>query len=133
VLPAIVDVTAEMAHWRPHPAQHTIAEIVGHIAYWKDFTATALRGEKPAYSEALNWPQVESSADAWRRTRTELGAAHRRLMSALRALTPNRLADRVYRRVTVLDLAIDIATHDSYHVGQIYVLRHAYEARHAAK
>src|SRR3972149_3221037 len=34
IRPALEGLTAAEAHWRPVPAQHTIAEIAWHMAYW---------------------------------------------------------------------------------------------------
>ncbi len=42
VRPALEGVSAELAGWRPHPEQHTIAEIALHMAYWKDAVGARL-------------------------------------------------------------------------------------------
>lgn len=67
VAPALEGVTGEMASWRPVPDQHTIGEIVAHLAYHAELGEQRLRG------------------GAWE--------------------------------------YVDIATHDSYHAGQIFVLK----------
>lgn len=44
VEPALEGVTWEIASWRPAPDQHTIAEIVAHLAYHTELVVKRLRG-----------------------------------------------------------------------------------------
>lgn len=129
---AIKDLTAESAHWRPQPDQHNIAETALHMAYWKDAVTARLVGGKWKYSEADNWRTVPSTTDGWRRAQAELAAAQRRLVEAIRALRPARLMDRAVGPWKLLDFIVDIATHDSYHSAQIFVLRRLYAGRNAS-
>lgn len=131
VLPAVKGVTVKETHWRPHPNQHSVAEIVLHIAYWKDAVTSGLTGKPWKYSEEMNWRTVPPTDRGWKEAQAELQAAHRRLMRSLRGLKPARLMQPLAprRRVRVADLVIDIATHDTYHAAQIFVLRHLYAAR----
>ncbi len=129
VLPGLADVTVEAAHWRPHPEQHTIAEIVLHMAYWKDAAASQLAGRPWTHDEASDWRAVPATAQGWVDARRELQAAHERLMADLRALPAARLGEPVGKVWSEgetdrgIDLAVDIATHDSYHAAQIFVLK----------
>ena len=128
VLSAIDAVTAEVAHWRPHPDQHTIAEIVLHMAFWKDVVASALSTGVYRYPKPDNWRAVEPTKEGWNQVQNTLRAAHRRLIIALERVRDRQLMETVRRRrkYIVADLAVDIATHDSYHIGQIFVLRRLY-------
>jgi uncharacterized damage-inducible protein DinB len=128
VLSALREVTAEVAHWRPHPDQHTIAEIVLHMAFWKDVVASALSTGVYRYAKSEDWRAVEPTKDSWEQAQDALRAAHHRLIATLRQIRDRQLMQTVRRRrkYTVADLAVDIATHDSYHVGQIFVLRRIY-------
>ncbi len=47
-------------------------------------------------------------------------------MRVLRALPPSRLMKRIYRTDRGIDFAVDIATHDTYHSAQIFVVRRLY-------
>ena len=127
-LPSIKGVTARVAH-RRHPGQHTIAEIVLHMAYWKDAVTARLTGQQWRYDESQNWRAAVATEEGWAQARAELGAAHRRLMAALRTLTPGRLLEPVRGPWRLIDLSADIATHDTYHAAQIFVLRRL-EATH---
>ena len=128
VLMAVDGVTAETAHWRPHPEQHTIAEIVAYMAFWKDVVAAALGGGPYQYAEEGNWRPVEPTNAGWRQAQDALRGAHRGLMTVMRRMRDRDLMTRVggRRKYTIADLAVDIATHDGYHAGQIFVLRRLY-------
>ena len=119
---SIRGVTARVAH-RRHPRQQTIAEIVLHMAYWKDAVTARLTGRPWKYDESQNWRAVVATEQGWAQARGELGAAHKRLMAALRTLTPERLVEPVRGPWRLIDLVADVATHDTYHAAQIFVLR----------
>ncbi len=130
VRPALEGVSAELAAWRPHPEQHTIAEITLHIAYWKDAVGSRLAERPWAYNEEQNWRQVPATAQGWTRALSELQAAHERLMRDLRVLSSTQLMAAVAttpggptRELRAIDLVVDIATHDHYHAAQIFVLK----------
>lgn len=132
-LKAITGLSSDAAHWRPHAGQHTIAEMVLHMAYWKDFVRAGLRGEPIKLTEEDNWRTVPPTEEGWAQARAELEAAHRRLRKTLQNLDPKRLQDTVRRQWRVIDFVGDIATHDTYHGAQIFVLRHLFEARRASE
>lgn len=129
VLPSIEGVEVETAHWRPHPEQHTIAEIVLHMAYWKDAAGARIAGRSWNYDEHQDWRPVSPTGQGWDQAKAELQAAHGRLMADLRALRDDQLLVPVTRveweksTLRVIDLAVDVATHDHYHAAQIFVLK----------
>ncbi len=131
--PALEGVSAELAAWRPHPEQHTIAEITLHIAYWKDAVGARLADRPWTYDEKQNWRTVPATAHGWSHSLAELQASHERLMRDLRALSSTRLMAAVgttpggpTRELRAIDLVVDIATHDHYHAAQIFVLKRLY-------
>ncbi|TMJ00651.1 MAG: DinB family protein [Bacillati bacterium ANGP1] len=132
VLPAIEGVDAGAAHWRPHPEQHTIAEITLHMGYWKDAAGTRVAGRPWTYDEQQDWRGVPATDQGWSQARTELERAHQRLMQDLhslgtdRLLAPLRKTEWETRSLRTIDLAVDIATHDHYHAAQIFVLKRLY-------
>jgi len=130
VLPAIDGVTAEEAAWRPTPEQHTIGELVLHMAYWKDAVTARLAAQPWTYSEAMDWRPVPATAQGWEEARAELQRAHERLLAALRAVPAARLAEVVGKawwleggQGRVIDWAVGAAHHDMYHAAQIFALR----------
>ena len=131
VLSALKGVTAEMAHWRPHPEQHTIAEIALHMGYWKDSVTAGLTRKPWTHDKELDWRSPAPTEQGWQEALTELQRAHNRLTKALRGLKPARLMQPLQprRRLSVADLVVDIATHDSYHSAQIFVLRRLFHTK----
>jgi uncharacterized damage-inducible protein DinB len=130
VLACVEGLRPQEAHWRPHPDQHTVAEILLHMAYWKDAVTSRLSGAPWTYDEAQDWRQVAPTADGLASALAELEASHGRLMEQLTALTAERLLTPVGRawwsavgQALVVDLVVDVATHDTYHAAQIFVLR----------
>ncbi len=125
VLPALRRVSYPQAHWRPHPHQHTIAEIVLHMAYWKDAVTARLQRQPWRYDRKLNWRPVPPTARGWENARAELRAAQERLMRSLRTFPQSRLLKPIKprNRNRFIDLAVAIATHDSYHAAQLFVLK----------
>jgi uncharacterized damage-inducible protein DinB len=123
-------VTWEIANWRPAPDQHTIAEIVAHMAYNAELVAKRLRGGAWEFRREDDWQAGPPTEDAWGRVRARLEKAHETCAAALAALDSGQVLepldqswlseDLVTRRI---DYAVDIATHDIYHAGQIFVLK----------
>jgi DNA mismatch repair protein MutL len=94
-----------------------------------DAVTAQLTGSKWKYSDADNWRTVPSTADGWRDARADLQAAQRRLVEAIRATPPARLMEHARGPWRLFDFIVDIATHDSYHAAQIFVLRRLYADR----
>lgn len=81
---SVQSVASEVAHWRPHPEQHTIAEIVLHMAFWKELVATVLSGGIYRYAKSDVWREVQPTEAGWKRAQRSMDAAHRHLMAAMR-------------------------------------------------
>src|SRR3989442_9191807 len=90
VLPAIEGVDAGAAHWRPRPEQHTIAEIVLHMGYWKDAAGIRMAGRPWTYDEQQDWRAVPATDPGWSQARTELERAHQRVMEDMHRLGSDR-------------------------------------------
>jgi uncharacterized damage-inducible protein DinB len=133
VAPALDGVTVAMANWRPASGQHTIAETMAHLAYHRELVALRLRGEPKPYREEDDWQAGPPTEDGLKQVRARLDRAHRDVAAAIAELNPGQLMEPVMpswlsselltRRI---DLAVDIATHDLYHAGQIFVLKRLY-------
>ncbi len=131
VAETLVGVDAEAAVRRPIPAAHTIWEIVGHVTTWTDISRRRIEGEPIAsVPDEADWPPVPrgagSSDDAWRKALGALEEAHRRLHLAVLALDDGRLDDPVAGSdPTLRGLLFGLLQHQTYHAGQIAVLRKA--------
>lgn len=104
---------------------HTVFQIVNHLVYWHDFALAWIDGGKPVTPEhaAESWPGGEAPE-----TEAAWGDAVRRFLAGLggleeRARELELFEDRGPK--TVLEILQLIASHNSYHVGQIAGLRRA--------
>lgn len=115
------DVAPGAATARPVAAAHSIAEIVLHLAAWKEWGADRLAGGSLPNPAADGWTRVERlSPKEWDAARTRLRDGHARLLAAVDAAEedPVRLA-------AARDRILFLIHHDIYHGGQIGLLRKA--------
>lgn len=125
-------VSPEEAAWRPAAQRHSIWELTLHLAYWKYAVLRRIdgspRGGFPR--QPSNWPRVPDppAATAWRRDRALLKSEHEKIVATVRELDPSRLDQETpgsgaYRYA---DLLYGVMLHDTYHVGQIQLLKRLY-------
>jgi uncharacterized damage-inducible protein DinB len=135
-LACIEDLSADLAGRRVEKLPHTIFQIVWHMNYWADYELRRIRGEKPHYPDhaSESWPQ--SSAPASEAEWKKEIAQFTQLLSTLAAMAesvPNELSRDVpamhpkqeTRTSTVLAILWQTAVHNSYHIGQVALLRRA--------
>jgi uncharacterized damage-inducible protein DinB len=105
---------------RPEGVAHSLFQLVNHMVFWQDWTVIWLDGKKPP-----------STAGSWRGnhapgSREEWDLAVRRFRSGLDELTRRaRDTDLLSRRgkTSRLEMLHTVASHNSYHAGQVVVLR----------
>lgn len=132
----IEDVSFELAGRRTDNIPHSIWQLVSHINYWMDYELKRIRREQPAYPAhaAESWPTevAPASESEWNRTVTRF----KELLAQLAALaesTPEVLArdvpathpDHAKHSSSLLAVLWQTLVHNSYHVGQIAMLRRA--------
>jgi uncharacterized damage-inducible protein DinB len=122
----LAGVTAERAAAHPINGAHSIWEIVLHVIAWAEIGRARMNGEATGDPAAdQDWPPVTATdAAAWQRALDRLGACHRELAAAARALDDARLDQKVAK----LDYSVDvllhgIVEHGTYHGGQIALLK----------
>jgi uncharacterized damage-inducible protein DinB len=124
------DITASEANARPIPGGHTIAEIVQHLAYWKEATISRIAGNlvSPAHDE--QWPpHPDASEAAWHEALKILETWHQALMIVVEKLNDEELAQPIAGRD--YDVYVQLhgtLQHDLYHAGQIALLKRAVRA-----
>jgi len=108
---------------RPEGASHSIFQLLNHLSYWQDWAVKWLDGGSPTVPKhaAGGWPGSLSptSAKQWQR-------AVRGFRSGLARLArQSRAADLLTTRGehSRLGMLQAIASHNSYHAGQVVVLR----------
>ena len=129
VLGALRGLSPEVASWRPYPDRHSIWALALHVAYWNYAVRRRLTGEprgtfprKPSHFPEVPDPPTR---EAWNEDRRLVREWHDRLVEALRAFDPARLDDPVEGEGnrTYADLITGIVLHDTYHAGQIQLMK----------
>jgi len=128
---ALAGVTAVEAAWKPAPGRHAIWQIVRHLILWKRGIMQALDGDPPdrAALEQTDWQETSGDERAWQADVDTLLRLSRDLLERARAMDDQAFSRQVvwYRGWTKTQpVAVRLlrrAAHDSYHVGQIRLLR----------
>ena len=128
LLGSLRGVTAAQAVWRPSNGRRCIWEHALHTAYWKYIVRRTL---SPRVGDAFprspsNWPRVPQTPDeqAWRADISLLKTMHEDLRTVLVRFDPRRLG-RVAggRKFNALTYIVGAAAHDSYHTGQVQLIK----------
>jgi len=131
VMEILADVDGDMARWRPNPASHSMAELVGHLTYWLDDTQRQIAGEVRLQGEpGADWASGGPASEGdWQAARTALEEAHCRLRTSVLALEEGRFDEaRSGSDTTIRGLLMGILQHNAYHAGQLALLRKLAEA-----
>ncbi len=122
--PHVADLTAQQALWRPIPQRHCIWEIVRHTIFWRHWLIEHAAGRRVADWKEENWTLPEpANGTAWQAELRRLRSVQRSLNSLFRSTSDRMLlfrgANRKFRRFWW----VGVLAHDSYHTGQIALLR----------
>jgi uncharacterized damage-inducible protein DinB len=135
-LACVEDVSAELAARQVAGFPHSIGQLVFHINYWMSYELRRVRGERPEYPEhsAESFPSANTPRDAqeWDRLKREFA---RSLVGFAKLVeSPREELDRQIESVYegdnnvagTLDAVLwQMVAHNSYHVGQIALIRRA--------
>lgn len=124
--PALAALAPDAAERRLPGADHSIAELVAHMAFWQEWFCRRCEGEAepmPAPA-ARGWPAVAPGSWAAVHDRFVAGLAMVAAMSDRgdQAVTP-AIEFPPLARYTVRDAIVHVAQHNSHHLGQIVLLR----------
>ena len=130
----VEDLPADLAARHVEGFPHSIGHLVFHMNYWMDYDLRRIRGEMPAYPEhnAESFPRNSFSIDAqkWDHLKKQfadlLGDA-----AALANSSPKEMqrhiesthAGHTKLAGTIEAVLWQLVTHNSYHVGQIAMMR----------
>ncbi len=130
----VEDLSAELAARQVAGFPHSIGQLVFHMNYWMDYELRRIRGERPAYPEhsSESFPPAPSPADAqyWDRLRKRFAD----LLADFTALAKSSSAEMQReiqsghegdtKLVGTLEAVLwQMVAHNSYHVGQIAMIR----------
>ncbi len=118
---------AAEAAWRPAEGRHNVWELVAHAAYWKYIACHRILGVRGTSfalpgSNFFVRPEGEPTEKAWKTDVALLDECHIKLRATVAELDPARLAE-TGKKWTVRETILGAAMHDTYHAGQIQLLR----------
>ena len=128
VLGALRGLSPEVASWKPHPDRHSIWALALHVAYWNYAVRRRITGEERGSfpRSPSNFPNVpEATKAAWNEDRRLVKEQHELLVEVLKAFDSSRLDDYAGSdtKTTYADLITGIVLHDTYHAGQIVMMK----------
>jgi uncharacterized damage-inducible protein DinB len=135
-LACVEDISFELAGRREGNFPHSIWQLVSHMNYWMDYELRRIRGDNPLYPShaAEGWPTdaAPASEAEWKKTIDQFKELLGKL-AALAESTPDVLARDVpathpshaKHSSSLLAVLWQTLVHNSYHVGQIAMLRRA--------
>lgn len=130
----VEDLASDFAARRIDGFPHSIAALVFHMNYWMNYELRRIRGEKPKYPDhaAESWPSEDAPVDAaeWGRLRRDFAwflaeyekAAHSSPQELHRQVESMREGDKKHAG-SVEAVLWQMVVHNSYHVGQIAMIR----------
>jgi uncharacterized damage-inducible protein DinB len=114
---------------------HTIYGLVWHAAYWMDYELQRIEGQAPPYpgQAEASWPETAAPRDEveWKATVAWFreGVLALRALAALPEAEGERKVERTHETSnqgdTLADIVWQTLVHNSYHVGQVVLLRQA--------
>jgi uncharacterized damage-inducible protein DinB len=132
----VEDLSAELAAGHAEGFPHSIGQIVFHMNYWMDYELRRIRGQRPAYPEhnSESFPPTPSPSDTqdWDRLRKRFA----RLLDDFAMLAKSSPAE-MQREIesahegdtklagTLEAVLWQMVAHNSYHVGQVAMIRRA--------
>jgi uncharacterized damage-inducible protein DinB len=132
----VEDLSAELAARRVEGFPHSIGQLVSHMNYWMDYELRRIRGQRPAYPEhnSESFPSAgsPSNAEEWDRLRKRFAS----LLEDFAALAKSSAKERqrqiesVHQGDTKIAGTLEavlwqMVAHNSYHTGQIAMIRRA--------
>jgi uncharacterized damage-inducible protein DinB len=135
-LACVEDLTAEWAGRHADNLPHSVWQIVWHVNFWTDYELERIRGEKPHYPDhaAESWPKdiAPISEAEWKKDSARfadligmLAAMAESDSNELDREVPPMHANQETRTSTVRAILWQTLAHNSYHVGQIALVRRA--------
>jgi len=126
--------SAELSGRKPDGFPYSVWQLLGHLNYWMGYELARIGGRPHAYPEhaGLSWPAEASPGDAERweagiarfeKTLDELSQLAKSAPETLdRAVAPMEAGEAAHD-ATLRGVLWQTAVHNSYHLGQVALLR----------
>ena len=131
-LACVEDVSPELAVRRIDGFPHSISELVFHMNYWMSYELKRIRGERPKYPEH-NAESFPTTPPDWEKLKRDLAWFLQEF--ARLAQSPRSELDRYLESIhdqqkpgTLETILWQMVAHNSYHTGQIALIRRALNA-----
>lgn len=112
-----------LSGFRPDGVSHSIFQLLKHMVYWQNWVVKWLDGKRPTLPKCARncWPETTAPADPkeWKRALEEF----RNGLDELDRQAENGNLLMKHGGKTKLEMLQTIASHTSYHAGQVVVLR----------
>jgi len=113
----------QLAGKRPKRAAHSVFQLLNHLNFWQDWVVEWLQGNKPKVPEhaAGGWPGSAgpASQQEWEESVQRFCTTLNKLCRLAR---PSDLLSK-QGKTTRLEMLHNIASHNSYHAGQVVLVR----------
>jgi uncharacterized damage-inducible protein DinB len=135
-LACVEDIAAALATRTVSGYPHSIWQIVEHMNYWMEYEVRRIAGKRPSYPEHAieSWPANPDPAreKQWQTARQRFGdllgqlatLANSDIASLDKIVSPDKPSSQPPTVCTILQ---QIIVHNSYHVGQIAMLRRQFD------
>ena len=135
-LACVEDISAELAARQIAGFPHSIGQLLFHMNYWMNYDLRRMRGERPKYPahNAESFPQTPTPADGaeWDQLRGDFARLlneHVEMAKCPRAELDREVEpmheDHKKRASTLEAILWQTVAHNSYHMGQIVMIRRA--------
>jgi uncharacterized damage-inducible protein DinB len=108
---------------QPEGTGHSVFQLLNHMNFWNQWVVKWLAGQKPPIPKHApgGWPGnvAPQNAEEWRRAMRSFDQAVRAMLQAVQRADP--LAKRGTK--TALEMLQALASHNSYHLGQVVAAR----------
>ena len=125
------DVTPDIAGLRIAPNTHSIAELLFHMTSWRIFCVKKMQGDEQfdILTPGKNFGQLPDKIDdfEWEALQMELSLSQEELINELDKRDDDEFLEEIVpgRSYVYYDLLHGIINHDSYHAGQVMILKKA--------
>jgi hypothetical protein len=121
----LAGVTADIASARPPGSDHTVWQLVDHMAFWQDTVRRWLAGERHRPQDQDSWSAPsEASEAAWQSSLARLRSGNQALLAQVKSLDESRLSERLFEDMPSLYAVLHgVAQHNVYHAGQIAIMK----------
>jgi uncharacterized damage-inducible protein DinB len=125
IMSTLDEITAKEAATKPFPDFNSIWEIVNHMISWRDTVLKRLQGETIESPDDNYFSFIrDRSESAWKNTKERLRESQLQWLKTIRKMTGKELDVRQESNpFSNYELAHGILQHDSYHLGQIRLVK----------